>query len=454
VSKKLLSRRDFLKAAAASGAAGAFAAAGVNLSAVVAAQDAVTLRKMAWGSPLEQDNILAGLADFMEQNPGINVEYIHTPERYQEVLQTMLAAGDAPDVYKLGNYYPDLALRGALMDITDLVQSDEVLGDPDYFFPFENERSSIDGRWYAIGSTFQWRLIYYNKTVLDAAGVTPPSTNPAEAWSWDTFIENARLLTMDSAGNHPGDAAFNVDDVVQWGFFAPDVMYDNYIISNGGVIIDADSHEYVLDQPAAYEAVQAFADLRLTHTVAPQASMLDQMGMNAWQMLASGRVAMIQDGNWALQDISKLDMEFGVAVLPILQQPGTITGSSWTGIYSQTQFPEQSWELFRYLNLDAYQSGLVRSGLWGVSHTTLLTPEGIDLWWDEAVHPENWLPLENDYKFNYGHVVPNVLGTLRTGVMLTNGLAEVWIGTRTAEDVLKELNPQLNATLAEEQANL
>jgi hypothetical protein len=38
--------------------------------------------------------------------------------------------------------------------------------------------------------------------------------------------------------------------------------------------------------------------------------------------------------------------------------------------------------------------------------------------------------------------------------MITNGLAEVWIGTRTAEDVLTELTPQLNQTLADEQANL
>jgi ABC-type glycerol-3-phosphate transport system substrate-binding protein len=141
-------------------------------------------------------------------------------------------------------------------------------------------------------------------------------------------------------------------------------------------------------------------------------------------------------------------------VLPALQQPGTITSSSWTGIYSQTEHPEESWELFRYLNLDDYQAGLIHIGLWGVSHTTLLTPEGVEQWWNPEVHPDNWLPLEADYKFNYGHVIPNVLGTLRTGSMITNGLAEVWIGTRTAEDVLTELTPQLNQTLADEQANL
>ncbi len=456
MSKKSLSRRDFLKAAATTGAASAVLSSSMSIGAAasVPAQDTVTLRKMAWGSPLEKGNIEAGLAIFMEQNPEIQVDYIHTPERYQEVLQTMLAAGDAPDVYKLGGYYTDLAQRGALLNITDLVSNDPVLGDPEYFFPFEQKRSTVNGEWFAIGSTFQWRMLYYNKPLLEAAGVPLPSTNPEEAWTWDEFLEYSSLLTMDSAGNHPGDDGFDVDDVVQWGFFTPDWMFDNYVISNGGEIINNDSLEYVLDQPEAYEGIQAFADLRLSNMVAPQASMLDQMGMNAWQMMASGRVAIIQDGNWALQDISKLDMDFGVAVLPALQQPASITSSSWTGVYSQTEHPDEAWQLFRYLNLDDYQAGLIRVGLWGVSHRTLLTPEGVEKWWDPEVHPDNWLPLETDFKLNYGHVVPNVLGTLRTGSMITNGLAEVWIGTRTAEEVLTELTPQLNETLATEQANL
>lgn len=462
-----LSRRNFLKGATTTAAATAFALSGLSGCAVAPAPQAaateggtapaqatITLRKMAWGSPLEKANIESGLATFMEQNPGITVEYIHTPDRYQEVLQTMLSAGDAPDVYKMGGYYADLAVREALVDITDWVKSDDLLGNPDYFFPLEEERSTVDGHWYGIGSTFQWRLFYYSKALFDAAGIEPPSTNPAETWSWDKFIEVATALTIDSSGKHPGDAAFNGEDVQQWGAFMPDAMYDNFIFSNGGLVIDGDSQQYVLDQPAAYEAVQAFADLRLKNQVAAQATVLEQMGMNAWQMLGGGRVAMIQDGNWALQDIAKAGFEFGVGIQPMLSQPASVVGSSWTGIYAKTAHPDEAWQLFRYLNLDDYQVGLVRAGLWGVSHRTLLTPEGVEKWWDDAVHPANWLPLEADYKLNYGHVIPNVIGALKAGPMITQALGEVWIGTRTAEAVLTELNPQLNQVLAEEKARV
>jgi multiple sugar transport system substrate-binding protein len=454
VSNKL-SRRDFLKAAAASAAAAqAFALTGKLGMATASAQEVVNLRKMAWGSPLEKANIEKGLAAFMAENPSITVEYIHTPERYDEVLQTMLAAGDAPDVFKVGANYPDLAVRNALMDITDRIASDPLLGDPNYFFPFEGDRSTVNDKWYGIGSTFQWRLIYYNKAMLEAAGVEPPSTNPDEAWTWDHFLEVATALTLDSAGKHPGEDGFNPDDVQQWGLFADDTIYDNFVYSNGGTILSVDDHLYHLDEPAAYEGIQAFADLRLTQHVAGQAAVLTQMGMSSWQMLASGRVAMVFDGNWALLDISQMGFEFGVGVLPVIQQPATSASSSRTSVYANTTHPDEAWQLFRYLNSDTYQTGLVQIGLWGVSHQTLLTDEGVATWFTEGVHPENWLPLEKEYKFNYGRVVPNVIGMGKAGTMITQAIADVYIGARTAQEVFTELNPQLNQTLADEQARV
>lgn len=447
-----ISRRNFLKSAAVGmTAAQVFALPGVSR---LFAQDVVNIRKMAWGSPLEKANIEAGLANFMAENPGIAVEYIHTPERYDEVLQTMIAGGTAPDVFKIGAPYPDLAVRGVMMDITERVANDPVLGNPEYFFPFETQRSTLNGVWYGIGSTFQWRLLYCNTDLLAAAGIEPPSTDPQEAWTWEEFLDITTQLTIDAAGKHPGEEGFDVQNVQQWGFFSPDAYYDNFVYSNGGTIIDNDTLQYALDTPEAIEAVQAFADLRLVHNVAAQATVLEQMGMNSWQLLASGRVAIIVDGNWALQDIAKMGFNFSVGVLPILKQPATFASSSWTSVYGATQYPEESWELLRYLNSDEYQVGLVRAGLWGVSHRSLLTPEGVETWWNPEVHPENWLPLETAYKQEFGHVMPNVVGAQRTLGMITQSMAPIWIGGRSAQDVLTELNPQLNQTLADEQARI
>jgi multiple sugar transport system substrate-binding protein len=462
-----LSRRAFLRAAGFGGllvaAAGVAACAPAAVpgsqpaaadSSAAPAADAVHLRKMAWGSPLEKANIESGLAAFMDANPGVEVEYIHTPDRYLEKLQTMLASGDAPDVYKVANYYPDIAVKGALMDITDRVKNDPLFGSADYFFPFEETRSTVDGKWYGIGSTFQWRLLYYNRPALEAAGVEPPTTDPAQTWTWDHFLEAAKALTVDANGAHAGDSSFDAANVQQWAFYGAEAMYNNFVFSNGGVIIDDSTLQYALDTPEAIEGVQKFADLRTKDLVAAQTADLEAVGMNAWQMLQTGRVAIVLDGNWALQDIAKMEFDFGVGIMPMLKEPASLVGSSWTGVWADTRFPEESWNLLHYLNTDDYQAHLVRVGLWGVSHQTLLTEEGVQKWWDPAVHPENWLPFETDYKLNYGRVIPNVVGALKTDPMITQALAEVWTGVRTAEEVLVELNPLLNQTLAEEQANV
>src|SRR5205823_3771837 len=112
---------------------------------------AVKLTKMAWGSALEKQNIEDGLKAFEKQTPGVTVEYIHTPTDYDAKLQTMLAGGTAPDVFKTPQpNYPDYVKKGALMDVTDRIKADPVLGKPDYFIqPFETDRSAIQGKWYA-----------------------------------------------------------------------------------------------------------------------------------------------------------------------------------------------------------------------------------------------------------------------------------------------------------------
>ncbi len=416
----------------------------------------VKLRKMAWGSPLEKENIETGVAKFMDQNPDIEVEYIHVPQEYDAKLQTMLAAGDAPDVFKTAsNPYADYVHKGALLDITDLIASDPVLGQPDYFImPWEKGRSTVDGRWYGIGSCAQFICLYCNLDALEKADVEPPSCDGEKAWTWDEFIEVGRQLTIDEGGKHPGESGFDATRVAQWGLYYPtwDWLYAGVVHSNGGTYMDPTTLRYTLDTPEAIEAIQAIADLNVKHQVAPQAAALQELGMNAWQMLASGKVGIIADGNWALQDICKMGFRFSAGVPPKFRVLATIMDSSRTGIYKNTKYRDETWKLYQYLNLDDYQIGLCKVGLWGPNHKSLLTPEGARKWLTEGVHPEGWEPLECEFKVKYGFTPPNVVGKLKAASVLTAGLDPVWIGQRSAADVCATVTAEANKALDEVQA--
>ncbi len=362
------------------------------------------------------------------------------PQDYDNKLQSLIAAGTAPDVFKTSaTPYPSLVKNGALRDITANIAQDRLIGTPDYFIePFERNRSTVAGKWYGIGSCAQFGVLYYNADVLQGAGVTPPSSDPTKAWTWDQFVQAGAQLTKRQG-----------DQVTQWGVYYPTGDWLYAALSNGGRDVDPATGKYVLDQPATVEAIQAVADLALKSRVAPDAAAFKAAGGDAWKMLAAGKVGMIMDGNWALLDLAKLNFKLGVAVLPKLKQPATLMQSSLTGINSKTTHNDEAWQFFQYLNLDAYQIQLVKVGLYGVSHTDLLTTDGVKKWLTPGVHPEGWSQLETDFKVKDGLAQTVPLGATKASAAISAALAPVWTGKTTAHDACATATAQANAILAQ-----
>jgi multiple sugar transport system substrate-binding protein len=403
----------------------------------------VQLQKMAWGSALEREAIEQGLTLFHSQQARIRVEYLHQPDAYDDKLQSLLAAGTAPDVFKVsGALYADYIVAGALMDFTDRLKRDPLLGKADYFIqPFEQERSTYKGKWYGIGSTAQERILYYNVELLKQAGVPPPPVDPEQAWTWAEFQQHARRLTMRS-----GEVATRLG--AHW----PTGEYGPAVVGNGGRIIDSRTLRYTLDQPDAVEAIQRVADLTLKDRVS--ATPAELQGGTDLQRLASGTFAMLVGGNWLLLDLAPLGFAYGAGVLPKLKRPATTMTSSTTSIWRDTKKPDAAWELFRFLNTDDYQLPLVQKGLWNPSHTTLFTASGIKKWLDPKVHPEGYERLVTEYMARYGYPDIPVVGLRKAAVVLNEGLAQVWSGQAAAADVLRDTVARANKVLEEEQARV
>ncbi len=141
--------------------------------------------------------------------------------------------------------------------------------------------------------------------------------------------------------------------------------------------------------------------------------------MSGWQALANGKVAIIIDGSWALQDIAKLDFNYGCAVLPVFQEPATVLLAHSHCISSTTEHPDEAWKLLAYLSSNDYQLGLIKVGLWLPSHTSLLTPDGIASWMTEGVHPEGYDLIVTDYVKNYGHNLFYPAGYAEANALIT-----------------------------------
>lgn len=417
----------------------------------------VEISMMGWGSPLERDNVQKGLEQFQAQHPNIRVNWIHVPEDYATKLLTALGGGNAPDVFWATNMR-DYVARGVVFDITDRLKQDPVLGKPDYFIqPQEEQRCTVEGKWYGIGSCWVLPHLYYNADLLEKAGIEPPSPDPDKAWTWEQFLEIARELTIDGNGKHPGESGFDPNNVVQWG-----VSWDTYYIhrdalvyANGGQVY-TDDHVCHLGEPEALEALQLLADLMNTHRVAPHSAVAQQLGMDAWQMLASGKVALLCDGSWALQDISKMNFRFGCGVLPKLKTVATVSLAHLHMIYRDTQHPDEAWELLKFLSSDDYQLSLIKAGLWLPSHTSLLTEEGVKSWLTPGVHPEGYELIATKYLVKHAVAYYYPAGFDEANRLITTALDPVWIGEATVEDALVKSGviDQVNQVLQESKQKL
>jgi multiple sugar transport system substrate-binding protein len=239
---KKLSRRDFLRL---SGASAALMASGLDLQSMLRAapaelQDAVKIVFGGWGQTPEDNGVQAAIKQFEIENPNISVEWQITPDanNYMQQLLTNIAAGTAPDTsFITSDSYETLAKAGQLVDITDRITSDPDLSKKDYFFPQEVARSADDkGRWHGIGSTWVAAHIYYNADLFDKAGIKPPGFKDDELWDWDTFLANAKQLTLDANGKHPDDSGFDPENIQQWGV---SWQLDNFVLPVGVIYSNA-----------------------------------------------------------------------------------------------------------------------------------------------------------------------------------------------------------------------
>ncbi|MCB0117070.1 MAG: sugar ABC transporter substrate-binding protein [Caldilineaceae bacterium] len=457
-----LSRRRFLQyagltitAAAAAACAPAAAPSAGGGEAGAPAADVVTISFMGWGNPGEDEGVRNAIAKFEEETPDIKVTWLHTPDNYAEKFLANVAAGTPPDTAFVGSdVYGTYVRDSLLLDITDSLKADPLVGAPDYFIePQEEDRCTFDGRWYGIGSCWVAPHIYYNADVFAAEGIEPPSNDPDEAWTWEQFLETARLLTLDANGNHPGDSDFDVENVERWGVHWPTSAGGTQIVSailaNGNSYLDPDSQLLTVDQPEGMQAVQNIANLMLVDQVMPRTAAMESLGMTNTQMLDNGRLAMAIDGSWALDWMKEIESTLGTGVLPKMGSQAVHMQAHLHSALAATQSPDAAWQWVRFLSTPFYQLQFCRTGLWLPSQTALATEEGQKEWISDK-HPADYAKMVTEYLPRFGQAIYMPAGWPRANAILTPAFDAIWNGDMTAEEAIPQAVAEANAILEEE----
>lgn len=249
----------------------------------------------------------------------------HFPDHhYVERLAIAAAAGNMPDVFELDGPLVARFVDAGLLAPLDGLLAPAELAD---FLPSVIAQGTIGGRLYALGAFESAAVLYYDRRLLEAAGVPPPV--PALGFSWPELLDAcARLLDR---GITPLDLHMG-DTNAEWFTYA----FSPVIWSGGGRLIDASGERVrgVLASPENVASISAW-QLLFERGYAPS----DPVDPD---LFGNGKVAMDWSGHWmARQLVASRGPHLGVASLPRFgAQPVSPCGSYCWGMSPNAADPQ------------------------------------------------------------------------------------------------------------------
>jgi len=149
------------------------------------------LRMAWWGNDDRAARTLQVIELFQEAYPDIKV--IGEPNGgagdHFQILDTQLAANDAPDIIQFGGNWPDYTQY--LEPLNDYLGEQLLIDTPETFDQAAfTPASDADGNLYAISLGTNTLVLAYNKTMIEAAGVDLPEFN----MTWEEFVDYGREL--------------------------------------------------------------------------------------------------------------------------------------------------------------------------------------------------------------------------------------------------------------------
>jgi multiple sugar transport system substrate-binding protein len=260
-------------------------------------------------------------AEFSQQNPDVRVQLsvVSWPDYFTR-LTLDVGSGAVDDVYWVNTaYFGAFADGGKLIDV-----GRELAGDVAGWVPAAVEQYSRNGTLWGVPALTDGRIVvYYNRAMVEAAGVDPTNLtwHPTDRAA-DTFLPAAQRLTRDAAGRTADQPGFDPGAITQYGFNSArdlQAIYYNFAGSNGGRI-QAPDETFLLTEPRTVEAFQYMVDLINRDHVAPSAADTNDNPDFSRDQFLQGKMALFQSGTYNLKNIDDgATFEWGIA--PLLNGP-------------------------------------------------------------------------------------------------------------------------------------
>lgn len=414
----------------------------VPLGASVPAGAAVRISMYAAAGPDQKPLFDRQLAEFRKIHPDVKVKLILAPwAQYATKLQTLIGAGDTPDVMWL------IAGAGVAFDVTAFAKKGIILDLAPYVrfegtgvIPAVLDLMRVDGGIYAVPFEFNNLLLYYNKDIFDKAGLEYPT----EDWTWEDMLSDAKKLTRDFNGDGRIDQ-YGISNA------ADTYVNDLWIWQAGGEVFNGDGTKVMFDTPEALKGLGFWTDLMYTYKVSPPHSVQAQQ---AFGSLMTGRLAMSWGtGTWEVTALSEVDFMWGAVLLP--EGPAgnrtTLQRANGWAVAKDSPHKDAAVNLAKFLGMGKGLDIWASSGR--LAPYERFTPEYyLKIAEVPERHRAGWLEVNREAFKN----IPNGRGHPRADLynkvnqVLTNELEWVWNGKKDLARALREAQEHANQLLIQE----
>ena len=369
---------------------------------------------------------------FEEAHPETKVDLVLPPGEgsYEAKMITMFAGGTYPDLFHLHfTRVREFWAKGLLAPFDPYLKAGRAPMEdfiPGVMVPFK-----IRGQTWGLPRDNATGVMYYNRDLFTGSGAREPDAT----WQWDTeFLDAAKRLT-DLNKKQFGIAFPAVTSIGD--------QHLEILRTWGADWYDPEMKESRINSPAAVEALQFMADLRLKHRVAPQPNETptgDQFH-NAW-------AATTNQWQGYVRGVKLANVTFNWDVTPLFRGPRgakavNVVGSTGHSIPKGARNPEAGFELTVHLVGEQVQQDMMAQGRWTTPRRSFLKhalpQDGVPKRYQEAIIDR--LMQVQGYATAVAYADLNATYTKETEA--------VWTGGRPVKEALDAVKIQWDRLLKE-----
>jgi alpha-glucoside transport system substrate-binding protein len=295
----------------------------------------------------QEEGFQAEVDAWAEEN-GYTVNYAQTGN-FNQLINTRVQGNDAPDValFPQPGIMVDMAERGLLADLSDVVDSDEL----DNMIQGVLEVGQVDGTQYAVPMSINVKsIVFYDQSNWEAAGYEIPET-----------FEELESLTDEIAASGTAPWCFGIESEAATGWPATDWLENIILVQQGEDFYNQwVAHEVPFDAPEIQQAMETMESLLLAegHVNGGRQSVAsNNFGTAAFPVFDDPPGCyMYRQGNFVAQEgvlpdeiIADIDNIVGVFPVPgeTAEDKPVLGGGDLAGIFAQDNQAAQ--ELVQFL---------------------------------------------------------------------------------------------------------